>query len=88
VSRHLESVGARLEQYQRERQEEDFNLNVLLANMVEGVMVVDQRHVVRLVNDELLNLFELKQSPIGRTVLEAFTRGPGGDDRARDDSAG
>jgi two-component system phosphate regulon sensor histidine kinase PhoR len=72
VSRHLESVGARLEQFQRERQEEDVNLNVLLANMVEGVMVVDQRRVVRLVNDELLNLFDLQQSPLGRTVLESL----------------
>src|SRR5476651_1209393 len=72
VSRHLESVGARLEQFQRQQQEEDFNLNVLLANMVEGVVVVDQRHVVRLVNDELLNLFDLKQSPLGRTVLESL----------------
>jgi two-component system phosphate regulon sensor histidine kinase PhoR len=72
VTRNLESVGARLEQYQRERQEEDFNLNVLLANMVEGVMVVDQRHVVRLVNDELINLFDLKLSPLGRTVLESL----------------
>jgi len=72
VSRHLETLGARLEQFQRKEQEEDFNLNVLLANMVEGVMVVDRRHVVRLVNDELLNLFQLKQSPLGRTVLEAL----------------
>jgi two-component system, OmpR family, phosphate regulon sensor histidine kinase PhoR len=72
VSRHLESLGARLEEVQRQQQEEDFNLNVLLANMVEGVMVVDQRHVVRLVNDELLNLFDLKQSPLGRTVLESL----------------
>jgi two-component system phosphate regulon sensor histidine kinase PhoR len=72
VSRHLESVGARLEAFHRQQQEEDFNLNVLLANMVEGVMVVDQRHVVRLVNDELLDLFDLKQSPLGRTVLEAL----------------
>lgn len=72
VSRHLESVGARLEEFQRQQQEEDFNLNVLLANMVEGVMVVDQRHVIRLVNDELLALFELKQSPLGRTVLESL----------------
>jgi two-component system phosphate regulon sensor histidine kinase PhoR len=72
MSRDLESVGARMEQFQRQRQEEDFNLNVLLANMVEGVMVVDQRHVVRLVNDELLNLFHLAQSPIGRTVLESL----------------
>ena len=72
VSRHLESIGARLEQFQRQQQEEDFNLNVLLANMVEGVMVVDQRHMVRLTNDELLNLFSLKQSPLGRTVLESL----------------
>ena len=72
ISRDLETVGARVEQLQRQRQEEDFNLNVLLANMVEGVMVVDQRHIVRLVNDELINLFDLQQSPIGRTVLESL----------------
>ncbi len=72
VSRHLEAVGARLEEFQRQQREENFNLNVLLANMVEGVMVVDQKHVVRLVNDELLNLFQLKQSPLGRTVLESL----------------
>jgi two-component system phosphate regulon sensor histidine kinase PhoR len=72
VSRDLEMVGARLEQFHRQRQEEDFNLTVLLASMVEGVMVVDQKHVVRLVNDVLLDLFDLKQSPMGRTVLESL----------------
>jgi len=72
VTQNLEKVGTRLEDIQRQQQEEDFNLNVLLANMVEGVMVVDQRHMVRLVNDELLNLFSLKQSPLGRTVLESL----------------
>jgi two-component system phosphate regulon sensor histidine kinase PhoR len=72
VSRHLETIGARLEQYARQQREEESNLNVLLANMVEGVMVVDQKHVVRLVNDELINLFQLKQSPLGRTVLESL----------------
>ena len=35
-------------------------------------MVVDQRHVVRLVNDELLSLFNLKTSPLNRTVLESL----------------
>ena len=72
VTQHLEKVGTLLRDLRRQQQEEDFNLNVLLANMVEGVMVVDQRHVIRLVNDELLNLFNLKQSPLGRTVLEAL----------------
>ena len=68
----LERIGARLDTFQRRQQEEDFNLNVLLANMVEGVMVVDRRHVVRLVNDELLSLFDLKASPLNRTVLESL----------------
>jgi len=72
VTRHLETVGAKLEEYQRQQREEEFNLNVLLANMVEGVMVVDQRHIVRLVNQELLNLFQMSQSPVGRTVLESL----------------
>ena len=68
----LERIGQRLDVLQRRQQEEDFNLNVLLANMVEGVMVVDQRHTVRLVNDELLSLFDLKTSPLNRTVLESL----------------
>ncbi len=72
VTQNLEKIGLRLEEIQRQQQEEDFNLNVLLANMVEGVMVVDQRHVIRLVNDELVNLFSLKQRPLGRTVLESL----------------
>ena len=72
IADDLDKTGTRLEDLQRKQQEEDFNLNLLLANMVEGVMVVDQRHVVRLVNDVLLDLFSLKQSPLGRTVLESL----------------
>lgn len=72
VSRHVESIGTLLDDIRRREQEEDLNLNVLLANMVEGVMVVDQRHIVRLVNEELSRLFDLKQSPLGRTVLETL----------------
>ncbi|MCE0496597.1 MAG: ATP-binding protein [Methylacidiphilales bacterium] len=72
ISRDLEAIGLRIENLQHQQQEEDLNLNTLLANMVEGVMVVDQRHVIQLVNDELLALFNLKQSPLNRTVLEAL----------------
>ena len=72
LAQNLERVGMRLDTLQRRQQEEEFNLNVLLANMVEGVMVVDRRHVVRLVNNELLSLFDLKTSPLNRTVLETL----------------
>jgi two-component system phosphate regulon sensor histidine kinase PhoR len=72
LAQNMERLGIRLDALQRRQQEEDFNLNVLLANMAEGVMVVDRRHVVRLVNNELLNLFDLKTSPLNRTVLESL----------------
>jgi two-component system phosphate regulon sensor histidine kinase PhoR len=70
VTRNLEAVGVLLADLQREQQKED--LHVLLGNMVEGVMVVDAQHVVRLVNGELIRLFDLKQSPLERTVLEGL----------------
>ena len=70
VSRNLEEVGQRLGQLQREQTKED--LHLLLGNMVEGVLMVDARHVVRLANEELLRLFDLKQNPVGRTVLESL----------------
>jgi two-component system phosphate regulon sensor histidine kinase PhoR len=70
VSRDLEQVGLQLGQLQREQTRED--LPLLLANMVEGVLMVDTRHVVRLANQELVRLFDLKQDPVGRTVLEAL----------------
>ncbi len=72
MARNLERLAARLDNLQRRQQEEDFNLNVLLANMVEGVMVVDRRHIVRLVNEELVRLFDLKASPLNKTILESL----------------
>ena len=70
LSRDLEQLGAQLGKLQREQTKED--LSLLLANMVEGVLMVDARHVVRLANQELARLFDLKQNPVGRTVLEAL----------------
>jgi two-component system phosphate regulon sensor histidine kinase PhoR len=72
MAQNLERISARLDNLQRRQQEEDFNLNVLLANMVEGVMVVDRRHIVRLVNEELVSLFDLKASPLNKTILESL----------------
>jgi two-component system phosphate regulon sensor histidine kinase PhoR len=72
VSRHLETIGQRLDRFQTQQREEQSNLDLLLANMVEGVMVVDSKHVVRLANDALVDLFQLKQRPVGRTVLESL----------------
>lgn len=72
----LQRIGLGLEKLtdQRDRLEsqisrEGFNLQAILASMVEGVMVVDTQRVIRLVNNSFLTLFDLKAEPVGRRAL-------------------
>ena len=75
----LQQIGIGLEKLadQRDRLEsqisrEGFNLQAILASMVEGVMVVDVGRVIRLVNDSFLSLFNLKTAPVGRGALHTL----------------
>jgi len=75
----LQQIGLGLEKLadQRDRlasqiSREGFNLQAILASMVEGVMVVDVDRMIRLVNDSFLTLFNLKTSPLGRGALHAL----------------
>ena len=77
--KELRQIGLGLEKLadQRDRLEsqisrEGFNLQAILASMVEGVMVVDVDRVIRLVNGSFLNLFNLKTTPLGRGALHAL----------------
>ena len=53
----------------RQISEEEFNLQAILSSMVEGVMVVDNNHVIRLVNASFMKLFNIRNSPIRQTAL-------------------
>ena len=53
----------------RQISEEEFNLQAILSSMVEGVMVVDNNHVIRLVNASFIKLFNIRNSPIRQTAL-------------------
>ena len=75
----LQNIGIGLEKLadQRDRLEsqisrEGFNLQAILASMVEGVMVVDVGRVIRLVNGSFLALFNLKTAPVGRGALHTL----------------
>jgi two-component system phosphate regulon sensor histidine kinase PhoR len=52
--------------------ETEEHLSAILASMEEGVMVVDNGHVIRLANPSLARMFVLKGPPVGQTVLGAF----------------
>lgn len=72
MERDLELISNRLRLSSQALAEEKFNLHAIMTSMAEGVLVVDERHIIRLVNDELVKLFDLKQNPVHRSVLEAL----------------
>ena len=68
----LETVADEQSRIRKQAAEEHFNLNAILSSMVEGVMVVDTGHTIRLVNRSFGRLFDLTASPLGKTVLRAL----------------
>jgi two-component system phosphate regulon sensor histidine kinase PhoR len=63
----------------RQRELADQNLEIILGSMEEGVMVVDSRKEIRLVNRSFQQLFQLSSSQSHQTVLETLSH-PGFDE--------
>jgi len=61
-------IKARIEEVNTNRS----RLETVLASMVEGVMVVDSKGVILLMNQALQDLFSLKEDPAGRRPLEVI----------------
>jgi two-component system phosphate regulon sensor histidine kinase PhoR len=72
----LNQMSAQLETRLRELTAEKAELNATLANMIEGVLVVDAAGRIRLANETLRRQFALPDSAIGKTVTEAFRSAP------------
>lgn len=72
VALSLEKLSDEQRKLQKQISQEEFNLQAVLSNMVEGVMVVDSQHVIRLVNASFIKFFNLRNSPIRQTVLGAL----------------
>ncbi len=68
----LERLADEQIRLKRQISEEEFNLQAILSSMVEGVMVVDNEHVIRLVNASFIKLFNVRNSPIRQTALTAL----------------
>lgn len=68
----VQRISELLKQLDRQAADEGFSLRAILSSMVEGVLIADNTQRIRLVNDSLLRLFDLKTSPINRTIMEVF----------------
>jgi two-component system, OmpR family, phosphate regulon sensor histidine kinase PhoR len=75
IVRDLEDIWDEHSRLRKQISEEGLSHRAILSGMVEGVMVVDGRGVIRLVNDSFVKLFNLKTSPLQQTVL-AVLRDP------------
>ncbi len=69
---HVQQISEQLQQLDRQIADEGFSLRAILSSMVEGVLITDREQRIRLVNEPLHRMFEMKQSPINRTVMEVF----------------
>ena len=69
LAKRLERLADEQERMRRRRHQQEEILRIILASMDEGVMVVDSRHEVRVVNPTLLSMFALGGNPFGQSVL-------------------
>lgn len=72
TSHHVRRISELLQQLDRQIADEGFSLRAILSSMVEGVLILDRRQNIRLVNDALQRMLAFKQSPVDRTIMEVF----------------
>jgi two-component system, OmpR family, phosphate regulon sensor histidine kinase PhoR len=68
----IEKIGVEKDRLRRRIEDDRFNLEAILASMVEGVMVLNLDHTIRFVNESFTNMFSLRINPVGETVLAAL----------------
>jgi two-component system phosphate regulon sensor histidine kinase PhoR len=72
TSGSVQKISELLQQLDQQITDEGFSLRAILSSMVEGVCITDRAQRIRLVNEPLQRMFDLRQSPINRTAIEVF----------------
>lgn len=72
--RDIRKISEHLQHLDRQITDEGFSLRAILSSMVEGVLIADRSQRIRLVNDALVHLLALKESPLNRPVIEIFRK--------------
>jgi two-component system phosphate regulon sensor histidine kinase PhoR len=65
-------IAQYIEDVRRVHSAEAANLQTILGSMAEGVMVIDSRHVIRMVNPSFIRILDLRGDPVNQTVLRAL----------------
>jgi two-component system phosphate regulon sensor histidine kinase PhoR len=68
----VQKISELLQQLDQQIADEGFSLRAILSSMVEGVFITDRAQRIRLVNEPLQRMLDLRQPAINRTVIEVF----------------
>ncbi len=72
IASQINTIRERLIEQRRQLRDEGFSLQAILSSMAEGVLIADAQRRVRLVNSALVEMFQIKTSPINKSVMEVF----------------
>ncbi|MFV0338562.1 MAG: sensor histidine kinase [Chthoniobacterales bacterium] len=74
TARNIAEISELLQRQDRQILDEGFSLRVILSSMNEGVMIVDAKQRIRLVNSALKEMWDMQRPPLDRGVMEVFLR--------------
>lgn len=72
IERSLRILEERMEEMQRQLSDESLNLRTILGSMVEGVLIVDSRQQIRLINAGMQAMVPGHPNPMNRSIMEVF----------------
>jgi two-component system phosphate regulon sensor histidine kinase PhoR len=68
----LETVDAALTRLRSQAQSEGYGLKTILASMAEGVIITDQKRVIRMANGAFRRMFKVANDPVGRGAFDVI----------------
>jgi len=72
LEKSLRTLEERMDEMQRQLSDESLNLRTILGSMVEGVLIVDSRQQIRLINAGMQAMVPGHPNPMNRSIMEVF----------------
>ena len=69
---NLERVDATLTRLRSQAQSEGYGLKTILASMAEGVIITDEKRVIRMANGAFCRMFKVTHDPVGRGAFDVI----------------
>lgn len=72
IAHELDTIRERLIEQRQRLHDEVFSLQAILSSMSGGVLIADDKRRVRMINTALADMFQIRTSPVNKSVMEVF----------------